>query len=95
MNIRRPVVFVKDPDSILDYRVDWSVWMAPGDFLVDAQWIVTPAVNVELATLGETAAVVWLAGAGAEGTRSFVTNRVTTNDGRVEDYSFIIVSKEK
>lgn len=94
MNTRRTRVLVKDPDSVLDYRVDWSAWLPPGDLLLDAQWITTGALGVEQSAISDTAAVAWLSGASTEGTRNTVANRITTAAGRTEDFSFIIVSRE-
>lgn len=91
----RTTVFVKDKESILDYTIDWSQWLPVGDTIVVSAWTVPDDIAVESDTFTTTTTTVWLSGAGPEGTRSTVTNHITTADGREEDFSFVIISKEK
>ena len=32
------MTFTKDPDAVLDYSVDWSLWLA-GDEISTSEWI--------------------------------------------------------
>jgi hypothetical protein len=90
----RIVVFEKDPEAILDYKVIWTPWLPETDVITDSQWIVTGTLAVDSSSFTDTEATVWLSG-GAVSERDVVTNRITTADGRTQDYSFHIVIREK
>ena len=89
--------FVKDPDSKLDYTVDWSKWLG-SDTIAGSVWILDPddgdlissAPSVDTAQKRTT---VWLEG-GVIGEYK-ITNRVTTTAGRIVDRSFILVIAER
>jgi hypothetical protein len=54
--------FLKDPDAVLDYSVDWSKWLA-GDQIEASAWSVSdPALKPADDTNTITRATVWLAG---------------------------------
>ena len=36
-------LMLKDPDSVLDYSVDWGAEYLAGDVLTESGWTVTPA----------------------------------------------------
>lgn len=78
----------KDPNEVLDYRVDWTdrlldgetistsdFTLASGDVMIDSE--PSPVAGV---------ATVWLSG-GTEGTVSVLTNRITTSSARTYDQS--------
>ena len=89
--------FAKDPDSKLDYTLDWSKWLG-SDTVTVSVWILEPAdgnltdsaPSVDAAGKRTT---VWLE-AGAVGSYR-VTNRVTTAAGRIADRSFTLVIAER
>lgn len=84
--------FVKDPDSVLDYRVDWSAWL-DGDTIIASTF--TPAddtLTVDLDLFTTTTATVWLSG-GTLG-KTTVTNHITTAAGRQNDYTLKFTIKE-
>ena len=90
--------YIKDPDSTLDYGIDWSRWLTEGESIVDSQWVVPADLTVvdnQFVSSGKT--IVWLSG-GVVGKRYTITNRITTNSNpqsRVEDRSFTIRVREK
>ena len=56
------MTFIKDPDAVLDYSVDWSKWLA-GDQIQTSSWSVSdPALEAADDSNTTTRAVVWLAG---------------------------------
>lgn len=85
----------KDPDSVKDYSIDWSAWLAPvEDEIVASEWFVD---DDDLTVLSDghdgQRTVVWLSGGSSEKRRYRVTNRITTASSpiaRVEDRSFIV-----
>ncbi|HZT32755.1 MAG TPA: hypothetical protein VFA33_22900 [Bryobacteraceae bacterium] len=86
--------FIKDPDAVLDYSVDWSKWLA-GDQIQTSAWSVSDTAlqaTDESNTLTRT--TVWLSG-GVAGQPYTVTNRITTSSGRTDDRSFIIQVQDR
>jgi len=84
MSLKR---FVKDPQEVLDYIIDWSEWLVAGD-TINAVTVTTPA-GISTTTsgtpvtpagptvVGGTATKVWVAG-GTAGTSYDIACRVTT-----------------
>lgn len=89
--------YTKDPDSVLDYSVDWSAWLPTGDTIVASTFTVTPAatdaVVVDDSSFNDTTTTVWLSG-GANKASYTVTNHITTSQGRQDDRSMVIQMKE-
>ena len=84
-----PEVFVKDPNAVLDYWVDWTDWMAEGDTINTSEWIVATGITKNADTKDLTMTAIWLSG-GTAGTDYQVTNRITTLDGRTDDRTITI-----
>ena len=89
------MTFTKDPDAVLDYSVDWSLWLA-GDQIATSQWILAPDTDLEAAadTNTTTKATVWLSG-GVNGTTYLATNRITTAGGRTDDRTISIKVQDR
>jgi hypothetical protein len=88
----------KDPNSTLDYQIDWSEWLGDGESIATAVWSCADT-SVALGTNSATAttATVWISG-GTAGASITLTCRVTTDSApiaRVEDRSLIIKCKER
>lgn len=81
--------YVKDPNAVLDYRVDWSSWLAASETISTSDFTVDAGLTKDSQSNTTTTATVWLSG-GTEGTRYKITNRVTTNQGRTDDRSFLV-----
>lgn len=81
--------FLKDPNAILDYRFDWSSWLASGETISTSAMTVQSGITKDSESNTTTTATVWLSG-GTEGNRYTVTNRVTTNQGRTDDRTVLI-----
>jgi len=88
-------MFVKDPDAVKDYGIDWDDWLNDvGDTISVSEWIVPQgltAISNSKTTLGTT---VWLSGGNA-GESYRVTNRITTVGGRIDDRSILLKCKEQ
>ena len=86
--------FIKDPDAVLDYSVDWSKWLA-GDQIQTSAWSVSdPAIEATGDSNTPTRTTVWLAG-GVAGQSYTVTNRITTSGGRTDDRSLVIQVQDR
>lgn len=70
----------KDPDEVLDYRIDWSGRL-DGDTISASTWVVPIGITQDSASNTTTSATIWLSG-GTSGEQYTLTNRVTTNGGR-------------
>jgi len=84
----------KDPDSIIDYGVDWSNWLATGETITSSAWIVPAGLTNDSDSNTSTATAIFLSG-GTSGTTYELTNRVTTSGGRTEDRSMLIKCQPK
>jgi len=80
--------FLKDPDSTLDYTLDWSAWLQ-GDTITSSTWTVPAGLTQESAANTTTTATIWLSG-GTAGKDYVVTNSIVTTAGRIEDRSIRI-----
>lgn len=80
--------FLKDPDSTLDYTLDWEEWLA-GDTISSSTWAVPADMTEEDASETATTATVWLSG-GLSGVTYAVVNQIATAGGRVDQRSLSI-----
>jgi hypothetical protein len=86
--------FLKDPDAVLDYSVDWSKWLA-GDQIETSTWFVSgPTLQSADDSNTPTRTTAWLAG-GVAGQSYTVTNRIITSGGRTDDRSFTIQVQDR
>jgi hypothetical protein len=90
--------WTKDPQAVMDYAVDWSLWMASGDYLVACAFIPSSAdITIVSQTIGDTLdgisdanAVAWIGG-GVQGNTYTVTCHVTSANGRQDDRTFSLL----
>ena len=89
------MTFTKDPDAVLDYSVDWSLWLA-GDEIFTSEWLLEEGALIEKATDSNTTnkATVWLRG-GQAGTTYLVTNRIVTVGGRTDDRTISVKVEDR
>ena len=81
--------WTKDPDAKLDWIFDWSSWLAPSETIATSTFIVSAGLTVESDTKTAISTTVWLSG-GQTGQVYQVTNRITTNQNRIDDRSIRI-----
>lgn len=86
-------LFKKDPSAILDYSIDWSLWLN-GDTIQSSSWTVPQGLTKASETNNSTSATVWLSG-GILGQTYTVTNRVTTTNGRTDERSILIKVEDR
>lgn len=80
--------FNKDPDSTLDYQINWTDWLN-GDEISTSAWLV-PAGITEASNSNTTTTTTIFIGGGTVGVRYIVRNRITTTLGRTVDRSFAL-----
>ncbi len=86
--------WVKDPQDVEDYTLDWSLRLADGDFIVSVSHVLPASLQLISENYTETITTVWIAG-GLEGATYPVTAHVTTDKGRQHDRTFNLVMRQK
>jgi hypothetical protein len=86
--------FIKDPDAVLDYQVDWSSWLATGDTIAASVWVVQIGITKVTDTHTTTTATIWLSG-GTVGTSYTAANKVTTVGGRTDERTLTISVEQR
>lgn len=89
-----PSNFIKDPDAVLDYAVDWSAWLASGETITASTWTVDTGLTKNSDTHSTTATVAWLSG-GTVGVSYLCVNHITTSAGRQDDRTLTIVAHQR
>jgi hypothetical protein len=89
------MTFTKDPEAVLDYSVDWSLWLA-GDEISSSEWLLEEGALLEqvIASNTTTKATVWLRG-GRAGATYLVTNRIVTVGGRTDDRTISVKVEDR
>ena len=89
------MTFIKDPDAVLDYSVDWLLWLA-GDEISSSEWLLEEGAVLEQVVASNTATktTVWLRG-GLAGTTYLVTNRIVTAGGRTDDRTISVKIEDR
>lgn len=54
--------YLKDPQAVLDYTVDWESWLPSGDTITDSTWTADDGITIDSDSFTTTAATVWLSG---------------------------------
>ena len=88
------LICVKDPDSTLDYYVQWGNWLSENDDLEESEWIVPGALTIVAEAYTTREAVVWVSG-GEVGQQHSMVNRIVTDDGRVDDRTIVLIIEDK
>ena len=70
----------KDPSAVLDYRIDWSAWLAGGDSIMTSSWAVPPGITKDSESHTATTTTIMLSG-GTVGQNYDITNTITTAAG--------------
>ena len=88
--------FIKDPDAILDYKVDWSEWLDTDETISTQTTLASTGITVESSGIfdSSTSVVAWLSG-GTANSRYRITSRITTSAGRTDDRSYMVSIKER
>jgi len=79
----------KDPDSVIDYTMDWGTKWLNGDTISTSAWIIPTGLTLVSESYSTTDTTVFISG-GTEGITYRITNRITTAAGRTDDRSIDI-----
>ena len=86
--------FRKDPDSVLDYGIDWSTWLASGETISTSTWTVPTGITEDSDSKGDTSTLVWLSG-GTAGETYMLANKIVTSDSRTVERTIEIIVEER
>jgi hypothetical protein len=75
---------LKDPASVVDFQIDWTLWLDVGDAISTSSWTVPAGVTQDSSSYTTSAATVWLSG-GTAGEVYKVVNQITTTGGRTTE----------
>jgi hypothetical protein len=91
----KKVVGEKDPNSILDYPIDWSEWLTAISDTHASHTIenITGGIVKDASNHSAGIITVWLSGGTVGETASF-TVRIVTAGGRTEDRTFYLKIRE-
>lgn len=78
-----------DPNSVLDYGVDWSEWLADGETITASTWTVPEGVEqaTPAPSISDGITTIWLTG-GTANRRYWIANHITTSAGRQDERTF-------
>lgn len=100
-NRDKPFDKPKDPDAVLDFGFDWSKWLdnTISEIVATSAWTADVGITIDASpdpttVVDDNKTVVWLSG-GTAGENYIVTNRITTDVGRIDDRSYRIHVKER
>ena len=85
--------FLKDPQDVLDYQIDWSDWLGT-DTISTSAWTVETGITKDSDTYSDTIAVIWVSG-GTAGTSYELVNHIVTTAGREADRTITIVCADR
>ena len=88
------VVYIKDPDAVLDYTSSWASWLDTGETISTSTFTVATGITIDSQSNGTTSGTVWLSG-GTAGTNYSIRHRITTSAGRTDDRTFIVAAKHR
>lgn len=89
-----PATFRKDPDALLDYKIDWQTWLGTDTIVSAAVSAQSGIIVASHSVSGNVSHVIWVS-AGTVSEEYTITSRIWTSAGRRNDQSFIIQIEEK
>lgn len=89
-------VFVKDPDSTLDYAFNWSAWLSATDKIIASSFSVDAGITNEPGgeSFSDTTTRLYLSG-GTAGENYRVINTITTEEGRIDERTIEIRVRQR
>jgi len=88
--------FLKDPDAVLDYKWDWSDWLASGETI--SSHTIAPVTGITKDSSAETdtdtSVTAWYSG-GTVLIDYEVTCQIVTSDSRTDDRTITLKVRER
>jgi hypothetical protein len=88
--------FTKDPEAVLDYKFDWSSWLATGETISSKTVTVGSGLTEDSSSITDTntSVTIWLSG-GTTDTDYSVECKIVTSDSRIDERSITIRVRER
>lgn len=86
--------FVKDPDSKLDYKIDWAAWLGGSDTISTSTWTVPDGITKASDTNDDNSTTIWVSG-GIAGNDYNLVNHIVTAADREADRTIRIQVRER
>lgn len=86
--------FKKDPDAVLDYGFDWSLWLADSETISDHTITVEDGLTNDSSSEDSGIVTAWLSG-GEAGVTYRVSCLIETSAGRTDERSMFLVVAER
>ena len=84
----------KDPDSVLDYTLDWGTDWLDGDTISTSTWSVPAGITMDSEVETATTTTIWVSGGTADQEYE-LTNQIVTAGGRTADRTILICVVER
>jgi hypothetical protein len=81
--------FIKDTAAVLDYKWDWTDWLAAGETIVTSVVTTTDGLTIDSQSHTNTTVTVWLSG-GTDANTYLVSCDIVTNQSRTEERVILI-----
>ena len=88
-----PISFVKDPQAVLDYQINWASWLGV-DTISTSTWTLPTGITKASDTRTTTTTTIWLSG-GTDGSSYNLVNTIVTAGGRTEERTITIVVENR
>lgn len=85
--------FIKAPDEVLDYSINWESWLST-DTISSSAWDCSAGITVDSTSFNTTSTTIWLSG-GTVRTSYTCKNTIVTTGGRTGVRSITINVQEK
>jgi hypothetical protein len=92
---------VKDPESTLDYSINWEDWLDTGDTITGSNWTIEtiagdtdPVLRTTDGFVGTGLTTIWVSG-GTAGNNYRITNTITTDNGLTDERYFRVFVKDR
>jgi len=86
--------YIKDPQAVLDFAIDWSRWLATGETITASTITASTGLTVDSDTFTGTTVTYWLSG-GTLNTRCTIVNHITTSAGRQDDRTDYLIIQDR
>ena len=88
-------LFPKDPDSKLNYTMDWVDWLATGETISTSTWVVPAGITQEGTSTNDNTTATIVVSGGTVGVQYPLVNRITTSASRTVDRTIIVLIVER
>lgn len=88
--------YTHDPQSVLDYTIDWSDWLAASETISASTWTVPVGITqtTPAPSFTTTTATIWITG-GTLNLSYSVVNHITTSQGRQQDQTITLAVRDR